>query len=49
MANKTTIGVAKNGQFLTTFPKAIGEAIGLKKGDHIEWLFHQGDIIVRKQ
>jgi len=48
MANKITIGETKNGQFLITFPKAIAEAMNLKKGDQIEFLFDKGDIIIRK-
>ncbi len=48
MANVTTIGLTKKGQFLTTFPRAIAEAMRLKKGDKIEFIFDKGDVIVRK-
>jgi len=40
--------VTKNGQFLTTIPKGIAEAMRLKKGDKIEFIFDRGDVIVRK-
>jgi len=48
MANVTKLMQLKNGQFITTFPKAIAEAMGLKKGSKLEYLIHQGDIIIRK-
>ena len=48
MANKTTVGITKHGQFLITFPKAIAESMRLKKGDKLEFIFDRGDVIVRK-
>ena len=48
MANTSTIGLTKNGQFLTTIPKGIAQAIRLSKGDKIEFIFDKGDIILRK-
>ena len=38
----------KNKQFLITVPRAIAEAMRLKKGDNVEWLIVQGDVVVRK-
>lgn len=48
MANQSKIQQMKNNQFLVTIPRAIAEAMRLKKGDNIEWMFVQGDVIVRK-
>ena len=48
MANTTKIGMTKNGQRLTTVPRAIAEAMRLEKGSKIEWIFDRGDVIVRK-
>ena len=48
MENVTTVGVAKNGQRLTTVPRAIAEAMRLEKGSKLEWIFDRGDVIVRK-
>lgn len=48
MANNSKIQVLKNGQMIATIPRAIAEAIRLKKGDSIEWLFERGDVVVRK-
>jgi bifunctional DNA-binding transcriptional regulator/antitoxin component of YhaV-PrlF toxin-antitoxin module len=50
MANKTTIQEAGWGgkQLRVTVPRAIGEAMRLKKGDKLEWLIASGDVIVRK-
>ncbi len=48
MSNKTTVGQTKKGQFLITFPKAIAEALRIKKKDQLEFIFDKGDVIVRK-
>lgn len=48
MANESKIQQMKNNQFLVTIPRAIAEAMRLKKGDSIEWIFSQGDVVVRK-
>ena len=48
MANTSKIGMTKNGQYLTTIPRGIAEAMRLKKGDKIEFMFDKGDVIVRK-
>ena len=38
-----------NGQYITTIPKNIAEAMGLRKGDTIKFLFSAGDVIIRKE
>ena len=38
----------KNGQFLLTIPKNIIEAMQLRKGDSIKFVFDRGDVIIRK-
>lgn len=38
-----------NGQYITTIPKKIAEAMGLRKGDNINFLFSAGDVVIRKQ
>ena len=38
----------KNKQFIMTIPKAIAQAMGLSKGDSVEWLFDRGDVVLRK-
>jgi len=48
MANQSKVQQMKNNQFLITVPRAIAEAIRLKKGDTLEWMFVQGDVVVRK-
>jgi bifunctional DNA-binding transcriptional regulator/antitoxin component of YhaV-PrlF toxin-antitoxin module len=48
MANITKTGMTKNGQRLTTVPRAIAEAMRLEKGSKIEWIFDRSDVIVRK-
>lgn len=48
MANQTLIQQMKNKQFLTTIPRCIAEAYKLKKGDKLDWMVVQGDIVVRK-
>jgi len=36
MANKTSVTKMKNGQYIVTIPRAIAEAMRLKKKDQIE-------------
>lgn len=48
MANRSKVQQMKNDQFLVTIPRAIAEAMRIKKSDEIEWIFSQGDIVVRK-
>lgn len=48
MANQSSVQQMKNKQFLITVPRAIAEAMRLKKGDNVEWLIVQGDVVVRK-
>lgn len=48
MANQSKVQQMKNNQFLVTIPRAIAEAMRLKKEDTIEWMFVQGDVVVRK-
>lgn len=45
---KSKVGQTKNGQFLTTIPKSMAEAMQLIKGDRIEWLFIHGDVVIRR-
>lgn len=42
------IRLLKNGQYITTIPKKIAEAMRLKQGDIIEFIFDKGDVIIRK-
>jgi AbrB family looped-hinge helix DNA binding protein len=37
-----------NDQYIITIPKRIAEAMRLRPGDRIEWIFDRGDVIVRK-
>lgn len=39
----------KNKQFILTFPKNIVEAMKLRKGDELYFVFDRGDIIVKKK
>ena len=48
MGNSTIVGMTKNGQYLISLPKTIAQAMRLKKGDRIEFLFDEGDVLVRK-
>lgn len=48
IANKSSVMQQKNGQMILTIPKAIAEAMRLKKGEEIEWIFDKGDVIVRR-
>ncbi len=48
MANQTKVTTYKTGQYVTTIPKALAQAARLKKGDTVEWLIQNGDIVMRK-
>lgn len=48
MANTSIVQQQKNHQVQLTVPRAIAEAMRLKKGDSVEWIFDKGDVIVRK-
>jgi bifunctional DNA-binding transcriptional regulator/antitoxin component of YhaV-PrlF toxin-antitoxin module len=48
MANQAKIGQTKQGQFLITFPKAMAELLRIKKGDSVEFLLINGEVVVRK-
>jgi bifunctional DNA-binding transcriptional regulator/antitoxin component of YhaV-PrlF toxin-antitoxin module len=48
MANKSVVQQQKNKQMQLTIPRAIAEAMRLKKGDEVEWIFDRGDVLVRK-
>ena len=36
--NVTTVDRSKSGQFRTTIPRPIAEAMGLEKGSKLEWI-----------
>lgn len=46
--NKSIIQVPKSGQVVVTVPRAIAQAMRLKKRDEVEWIFDRGDVVVRK-
>lgn len=55
MVEKTDINSEKTyqifeakGQYKVTIPKALAQAVGLKKGDKIKWLIYQGDLVMQK-
>jgi len=48
MANQSIVQQQKNKQMFSTIPRAIAEAMRLKKGDTLEYIFDRGDVIIRK-
>lgn len=52
MANQTKISGNSNQKgsviLRVTIPRAIAQAMRLKVGDSVEWLFVQGEVVVRK-
>jgi len=46
--SKTKVGFKKNGQFVSTIPKSMANAMQLTKGDSLEWLFIHGDVVIRR-
>ncbi len=43
--NITTVDVSKTGQFRTTIPRPIAEAMGLEKGTKLEWIVEGKSIL----
>lgn len=49
MSNVTTIQQLPKGQIIANIPKAIAEAIGLRKGDKIEWKITREGLYLHKK
>ncbi len=48
MGNETTVTKLNNDQYRTTIPKAIAGALRLKGKDKLEWLFINGELVIRR-
>jgi antitoxin component of MazEF toxin-antitoxin module len=48
MANTTKIQELQNGALVATFPKALAQALGWKKGTTIEWKIENGKVTVEQ-
>jgi len=48
MSNITTVCVTKGGQYLQTTPKSIAMAMGLKKGDKVEFKITAIGVVMEK-
>jgi len=50
MAKTNTISIMqlKNKQFIITLPKGLANMLRVKKGDKLEYLFINGEIVLRK-
>ena len=47
--NIATVQVTNVGQILITIPRAIGQALELKKGMRMEWIIRQEGLLLRWQ
>ncbi len=49
VANITTVqGDKKGGSLRTTIPKALANALKIRKKDKLEWIMDRGDLVIRK-
>lgn len=48
-SNEVKIQETPTGQLIATIPRSLAQAHGLKKGDTIEWLFKDGELLVKKK
>ena len=48
MSNKVRVQQLPNGQLLITFPRVLAQAMGIGKGDLMEWLLEDGKLVVKK-
>lgn len=49
MANETTIQELPNKQLIATIPRALGQALGWKKGDTLTWEVQDGKIVLTRK
>jgi bifunctional DNA-binding transcriptional regulator/antitoxin component of YhaV-PrlF toxin-antitoxin module len=48
LANKSRVQQLPQGQFIVTIPRALAEALRIRKGDVMEWVIENGDLILKR-
>ncbi|MCJ2540806.1 MAG: AbrB/MazE/SpoVT family DNA-binding domain-containing protein [Candidatus Thermoplasmatota archaeon] len=46
MSNKVRVQQHPTGQLTITFPRVLAQALGIGKGDLMEWLLEDGKLVV---
>jgi AbrB family looped-hinge helix DNA binding protein len=49
MANESIVQVTPVGQYVVTIPRALAQAMGLKKGDKVEFILEDGKATILKK
>jgi len=48
MSNRVRVQQHPTGQLTITFPRVLAQAMGIGKGDLMEWLLEDGKLVVKK-
>jgi antitoxin component of MazEF toxin-antitoxin module len=48
MARRVKVQKLPNDQYVVTIPKALAEAMGLRKGETVQWSIEQGGLLLKR-
>ena len=48
MPRRVKVQQLPNDQFVVTIPKALAEAMGIHKGETVQWSFVKGDLVLNR-
>ena len=48
MPRRVKVQQLPNDQFIVTIPKALAEAMGIRKGETVQWSFVKGDLVLKR-
>jgi hypothetical protein len=48
MARRVKVQQLPNDQYVVTIPKALAEAMGLRKGETVQWSIEQGGLLLKR-
>ena len=48
MARRVKVQQLPNDQFVVTIPKALAEALGIRKGETMQWSVEDGALVLRR-
>ena len=48
MPRRVKVQQLPTGQFVVTIPKAIADAMGIHKGETVQWSFVKGDLVLKQ-
>jgi antitoxin component of MazEF toxin-antitoxin module len=48
MARRVKVQQLPNDQYIVTIPKALAEAMGLRKGETVQWSLEHGGLLLKR-